>query len=352
MKAALGSEVWKRTTRLALFDHAVNFLPPEGTRGKALTAFKKQLAANRAATRAEAIGHIVELKPKVVICLGTRSITVKSKDAESGEAQGHRGCMSWELFNAPETLESMAGTLWTSGLAHVIGVPHPGSQEFVHGELFRRWCTRALTYSQDRATLLLPPSMVTEVSPLMLQALNVLAQRAAAGAKISVDIESYMDGSVITCVGLSDGETTVSVPWEAFVPHGTDRIEAPAPDAIRKVAADILAMPCPKVLHNGISFDGPLLAQHGTPMNGRLIDTYLMHGAIYNQFRHGLQAVAAQLFLVPPWKSMHRKSVTATGLTLDDAEAWIQDPKELRRYNAQDTYYTAHIERALDKELL
>ena len=181
--------------------------------------------------------------------------------------------------------------------------------------------------------------------------LQLLLARGQAGAKISVDIESYMDGSVITCVGLSDGEVTVSVPWEEFKPHGTQRIE-PVDLGAKALATAVLGLSCPKVLHNGISFDGPLLAQHGTPMAGPLIDTYLMHGAIRNQYKHGLQAVAAELFLVPPWKSLHRKSVTATGLTLDDAEAWIQDPTELRRYNASDTFYTAHIERALNGELI
>ena len=343
MRAALGPKVWERTARMALFDHGESF----EAQGKVEVA---AVAERRVWARRHMQEAILAFKPRMIICLGTRTTAVRSKEAEAGGAKGHKGCAVWKLFKAPDSISKMPGCLWKSPLGPVVGVPHPGSQEFVHGWNFRNWVVRAAKYSLDPSILVSPERSSIHAGHVMTHYLKILLDRARGGTPISVDIESFCDGSTITCLGLSDGDFTVSVPWESYVPYGRNDVESAAPESVKSLANDILRAPCMKILHNGIAFDGPLLQAHGSTMNGPIFDTMLAHGALFNQFRHGLQYAASQAFLVEPWKSVYRAAAPRK-LNESDSEFWKCNPPKLRTYNIGDSFITWHLFDYLQRRL-
>lgn len=278
-----------------------------------------------------------------VVVLQSRSKSAKkSWTADYAEAS-HSGTFVWRFFDAPAGLKDMAGTHLSTPYGTLVGIP---DANYTDSLLVHRW----LCAVRDNVPVFLPPaaSTFTEPGPNLRGGLARLLARSLAGAPIACDIESFSTKDLITVIGLSDGETTCAVPWEAFTPYGQAYVEAGLSGAEEgRLVRRILASARKTIFHNGVRSDIPYLARKGVPVPGEVFDTYLAHGILANQYRHGLQQCVAAEFAVQPWKSFHTASVEKEGLSKEDAEAWIQDPKELRAYNASDTYYTWWLGQAL-----
>ena len=148
---------------------------------------------------------------------------------------------------------------------------------------------------------------------------------------VAVDIESAREhvltliADKVTCIGLSDGKTAVSVKWDEFTP---------AP--IRTLVKDILTSEqITKVFHNG-AYDLTVLsnARNNIHVLGPKHDTLLLHHTIAPQLPHDLGFVASTEFFAPRWKELEQADFT-----------------EHQVYNARDAFMTHKLLYSLTAKL-
>ena len=58
------------------------------------------------------------------------------------------------------------------------------------------------------------------------------------------------------------------------------------------------------VVHNGVSFDIPLLMEHGFRVRGPIVDTMVLSSRAYAEMPKGLQFLATRYLWAPCWKTM------------------------------------------------
>lgn len=292
----------------------------------------------RATAKQELRELLVRTQPKRIVVLQSRSKSAK-KVYDDNYAQGqHTGTIAWDFFQPPAPIRDMAGTFWETPYGVVVPMLNSQNVDYVYGDSIHNW----LTWAKDLREPVRAPAEA--FAGLHIKAeLKALLTSAKAGKPITFDLETFSTQDLITCVGLSDGARAVSVSWESFTPHGQAYTEpglhlTSKGDLVREIFR-VARVVCG---HNILRFDLPYLARKGITVPGRPFDTYLAHGVTLNQFRHGLQACVAQEMPINPWKTLHRASAAKNGLDPDKhAEAWIQDPRELRAYNLQDVFFNA-----------
>lgn len=351
-KAVLG-RAWAGVTRIALYDYGADTeaLTPEWVKElerlcvqypkRKRSALEKQvLARQRERIRTELRAHLNEARYPCTIILQTRGAEQKNKE-EFGDAKGLKGTTAWLAMPAPDSLPEMAGCVWESPYGPIMPMLNPINYEKVHGEAMRRQMKGALAICLGHAAVLRPPLIHYEDTEEARTAL-----RRMRGFPIAVDIESYSTQDLITAIGISDGITSVSVPWDSFTPFGQSEPEPGATPDARALVEELLAADTPKIFHN-YTYDVPFLERKGVPVGGVIHDTYAMHGVVYKQWRHGLQRACASELLIPPWKSIWHPKAPPAGLCKDDAEWWILEPLALRQYNAHDAFYTFCLYSAL-----
>lgn len=229
-----------------------------------------------------------------------------------------------------------AGTFLNTPYGHVLSLPNPANIDYVYHGLLAQW----LRWAGDSVPIVeVPGGKVSRIDSL-----KVLHERTLAGSPITFDLETYSTDDIITCIGLSDGTVAVSVPWDSFIPHGQTYREAGCTAEEKQLVESIFRDARVVVGHNILAHDIPYLRRRGIQLPDRTFDTYLGHGVANTQLRHGLQAVVSYDFPVEPWKALHICSARESGLDpAYEAAAWIQNPKELRAYNTQDTYFNALV---------
>lgn len=326
-----GERGWEGIARCALFEF-----------GAKVTAELREQA------KRELRAHLRRNKFETIVVLQSRSKAARKVYDENYAKASHNGTVAWDFFKPPGPIATMSGSFWDTEIpggkglrATVLPLQNPQNVDYVYGAMTVRW----LRAVRDNVPMFLPPADTTHTSPglKMAAGLRGILGSTRAGKPIAIDLETYSTKDLITVIGLSDGVTTCAVPWESFVPHGQTALEPGlCTRAAGETVREILA--CARVLmgHNHIRFDLPYLGRKGIHVNPEAFqfDTYLAHGVLLNQFRHGLQQCVSYEFKTPPWKSLHKAHAAESGLDTDDGEAWIQDPKELRQYNASDTFYT------------
>ncbi len=131
------------------------------------------------------------------------------------------------------------------------------------------------------------------------------------GGCVAFDIETVGYSDSIERLGLSNGHTTVSLPWN----HST-----------RELARRLLGNPTLlKIAHN-ITFDMPRLEKAGVEVVGPIWDTMIAHQVLQPDLPKGLGRVASLYCdLAVPWK--------------DEGERMPE------AYNAKDTWILPHIQR-------
>jgi hypothetical protein len=357
----LGYRNWARVTRVALHEYkedtgalspANNALLKEVPEKKRKAVFRKLLAKQRAAVREQLLELLTKRQFKCVVILQSPTVNADSKDEDDNTAVNLRGTQAWAALEPPDSLVECSGTLWKSPVGPVMALLNPINYEFVYRELCARHLRAAWVHAIGKLNVLEPDPLCS--SHLISDAhrarlFTTLAQSAEAGNPISVDLEAAND--VITAIGLSDGNISISAPWDAFIPYGSREQEPRISRQEEQLVRHILNTQATKIFHN-YSYDVPILRERHITLGGTVADTMAMHGIVYKQWRHGLQRAASSEYLVPPWKSLWKpQEPVAKQLTKADPEYWTLDITNQRAYNLKDSFYTVHLAKGLAPKL-
>ena len=260
-----------------------------------------------------------------------------------GPATPLRGSQAWQALSPPDALDAMRGTRWQrDGIEVTVGFPMARRAKELH-----RWCNarwlRALA-----APTLHPGEGRTSIMPGP-QMLRLMGDMAA--KPLAIDLEFHPGDDIITAVNLSDGDAAISMPFDGYYPRNNENFEPPLASyehgpQVLETLRYLLAYPTAKIAHN-FTADVPRLERRGLHVRGPLHDTFAAHAIAFPELRHGLQAAAATLLPIPPWKSLYKPKRLAKGITRDDTEFWTADPLALRSYGVLDGYYTLHLARAV-----
>lgn len=311
---------YEKCTRIALFDYQAQ--PSTLDAAEARAALEK---------------FLVFSDDSAVFIIPTPSSTM------GAEATHLKGTHCWAALHAPDTLEAMRGCRW-SYHNHQVTPLYPIAKRVKE---LQRWSMVQWMRAWRMPTLRLGVRhYATAPSSLMVEFMKSME-----GKPLAVDLEFNPQIDIVTAVGLSDGVSAVSIPWDRYLPRNNEEHEPglesyEEAEQIRSVLASLLAAPTKKIAHNFVA-DIPRLTKRGFTVNGELVDTFAAHAIALPELRHGLQHAAASLLPVPPWKSIYKPSRLARGITRDDAEFWIADPIALRDYNCRDAFYTWHLARAV-----
>jgi uracil-DNA glycosylase family 4 len=153
---------------------------------------------------------------------------------------------------------------------------------------------------------------------------TLLAGLESLGAAVGNDVETVGLGPITTrlvCLALSDGPTTLVIPWS----RGRDGRDPwwPFPDRIAAAITRALASRV-SVTHNGAAFDFIVEDRYGIHV-AKWEDTLLAAHATEAHMPKNLAHVVTQGLDVPPWKQLEDR-------TADLERLWF--------YNARDTLYT------------
>lgn len=315
---ALGAD-YSRCTRIALFDYGARPTAPQA-----------------AHVRAKWVAWLASHRPQAVL-------VVPTPDSTLGAEPTHlRGTQCWQALRAPDTLDSMRGTRWLTAEGSAVTALFPIAKRVKE---LQRWSMVQWMRAWAMPTLELGRHAIYPGAK-MLRLIDSMR-----GRPLAVDLEFHPGKDVITAVGLSDGRSAVSIPWDAYTPRNTGVVERGLSaygegESIRRALQALIRAPTAKFAHN-FTADIPRLEGRGLQVGGPLHDTFAAHAIAFPELRHGLQHAAASLLPVPPWKSVYRPSRLARGITRDDAEFWLGSGTELRKYNAKDAFYTARLARAV-----
>ena len=325
-KRALGAQVWSRVTRIALLDY-----------GEAVEKGSDRMATERRELRK----FLKAEKPALVVCVPPRSSRSRDKEKQVEQNKGVAGHQAWVVAKAPDQLDKMCGTVFPAPWGPTMGILNPINADFSVAGLVRRQLLGALAFSQGRLKLLAPKPGDTAWMPGAHAAELLVKIRAIgeAGGPVAVDIENVPSSGTITAIGLAAGPYAVCVPWDAFKIAGGADMEPAGPAELTDAVRAILALPCPKVTHNGRGHDVIRLSQKGIIMNGFVHDTIAACSAITNQWPKGLQRAVAAEFLIYPWKSYHHSAEH----DIDSDEAWTANPAHLREYCSLDAWYDLRL---------
>jgi hypothetical protein len=181
---------------------------------------------------------------------------------------------------------------------------------------------------EDSRVVLIPKSIIE-----LRGALNLLT-----GDAVGVDVETVGLGptsTALVCIGLSDGITTVVVPWS----HESNGLSCVWSDP-GAIAAEISRVFQGRVMvtHNGPGFDHLVLQRYGFTWEG-WEDTMLMSHALRGHMPKNLAWVVTTagggMLDVGPWKQLEDRGADITRLHI---------------YNARDTLYMMLAYRELRKE--
>jgi len=319
-RAALGRQEWARTLRVELRENKQEPLGAAGIR--VLKPEVKALIRNF---------HI-----QACMVIGSPPARGDS-DATKNEA--------WNLFY-PGNPRNWAGTVHFKDAVWLCPVLNYYGDEWVYTWLIRRQFIQALEVAKGKVRPRPWPTLISEVGPDMLAALDALKTT----PELVLDIETNMAKTIITAIGVGNGQIGVSVPWDSFQIAGQDAYERGIQDyaegtAIRASIAELLAGPTPKVLHNA-AFDIYNLEKNGLRVNGEIHDTLLAVHSVFPQYRKGLQTAVAMEVCVEPWKSLHKPPKVKKNL-----DRWLATPRETRVYNAKDVVATGWLRDAIKKRL-
>lgn len=309
----LGKREWKSTLRIALRDY--------GTKPWSM---------------AEVREHKAEVDT-IIKQAGITTVAMMQSPLIPGVKTVHS---AWNMFGRAGSPYKWGGTVWQEDGLWRAPLLNPQSYEYAYGWLFQRWFVQALAVAKGRVRPLPWPTRSIHPSRDMVAYLHEIANDPG---PIGFDIETGMDGKMISAIGLSTATHAVSIPWEEFRIAGTAEYSPGVGShqfgpLVRDMALDILAADVPKVGHNA-TFDVLHLSKRGIKVGGELHDTLLMARVAYPQYRRGLQQAAAIEYCVSPWKSEYKKP----RLESKDEDIWLADPEGLREYNTLDAFVTRKL---------
>lgn len=321
-KACIGVPAWNDSLRVAIRDHKE---APLGA--AALKLVKRELAD---VIKSYRINTILILQSPIQV--GEKSVNNAWNIFRPGNPAGWSGT----VHMAPEGV-------W---LAPVL---HPDVHEWAYHWLIRRWFIQALEVAKGRMRPRPWPTstdIITEAGPAMLERLQAYISE----PHIVIDIETNMAKTIISAIGLGNGKSAVSVPWDAFQIAGTDRYEPEAGADIKAATRAVLASSSSKVGQN-LNFDVYQLEKRGLKVAGDVQDTLLMSHSVFPQFSKGLQQIAAMHMCIEPWKSLHKPETAPRGQNKKLYDKWLSTPLKTRIYNCKDVIATDWSYEALNAKL-
>lgn len=153
-----------------------------------------------------------------------------------------------------------------------------------------------------------------------------------------------------------DTETTGLVSWKDVplfwsMAWGDDR-RVCLPAAALPKFQDVFKDPDKDWVFANAKYDRHMLANVGIDLKGRMIDTQVMHGLLYEESQHSLDFMGEQL-LGWKWKDMFAEWDKRAMPNVGDFINWLfaNDPQKLVEYASNDAYGTLKIKKLLDKEL-
>lgn len=327
MRACFG-KAYSSVTRLALYEYGQK--PTKAERAEARAAYRQWL-----------VDHAHEYKTMIVLPTPSQAMS------QEGTV---KGTQVWRDLAPPDSLDEMRGTWWDAHGLLICPVFAPiGAVGQLQLSFTRQWCQAALALAKGTAnTLQCDP--VIEPSLKMIHVLESMKRQT-----LAVDIETIPNSNKITAIGVATLGLAVSIPFDEFEPacgSGLEPSLADSPHGVEllKLLLELLEACTIKLLQNG-TYDIPLLKARGIEVNGPIHDTLAMHAIAYPESRHALQIATATQLIVPPWKSLFKpqdaKALFGSTLSKDTPEYWYWEAKALRRYNAQDAFYTRHLGEAL-----
>ena len=160
--------------------------------------------------------------------------------------------------------------------------------------------------------------------PKTLDALRSALAALAPGADVAFDVETVGLGptrTALVCFGISDGTTTIVVPWSREA-NGLERFWGFPARALALVNAALASRVV--VTHNGPAFDHIVARRYGISIRA-WEDTLLAAHATEGHMPKNLAHVVTRGLDVPPWKQLEDRGV-------DIERLWV--------YNGRDCLYT------------
>jgi uracil-DNA glycosylase family 4 len=213
--------------------------------------------------------------------------------------------------------------------------------------LFRTFLKRAWDFAIGELTPWVWPALHTDLNVRSVDALRRILE---SPLPVGFDVETIPSQDTITCIGLSNGVDTVSLPWDSYTTKKWGSVVGlrESGELGREAERLILSVLATKnvVTQNG-AFDVHEFAKRGIHFKNGW-DTMIAHGACWPQLRHGLEFIAVQYFHMPRWKSEFKAYSDEKG-----SEMWANaDPIKLRTYNACDALMTILLKPKLEEDLL
>lgn len=248
---------------------------------------------------------------------------------------------AWNMYGRGGSPYKWAGTVWLEDGLYRAPILNPVNYEYVYDWLLSRWICQAHAIASGKLRPMpWPDNHITADQ----KALDILERiRSPESGPCAVDIESNVAGTLITAIGFSNRNGTVSVPWDSYAIAGSfGDIEPGLRDyplglEIERKCVQLLESQQPTIFHNG-AYDTFMLAKRGITVGNFAHDTLLMHRVVYPQYRHGLQMACATEFCTEPWKCFHKPPKVGA-----DEDKWLANPIELRTYNCKDAYATYQL---------
>lgn len=226
----------------------------------------------------------------VLSAMGSAARGKYKETKSSGKASHVRERAAWKALGAfapmqqqdktsEEESPGCTGTYWRSPLgAWVCGVRHPLSTDFSQRGLTARWM---------RACALLGRGEITLAEPSV--DLNASLDRLRGSSLCTYDLETEGFTRVITLFGFADEHGACAWEWNAET---------------RAAVTEWMRSSCPKVGHNSVKFDTPILEEVcGVKAAGPLGDTMALQSVYVRQWRYGLQQLCSHYMPIFPWKA-------------------------------------------------
>jgi len=319
---ALGKREWRKTLRIALRD--------VGTDPFSMVEVRQQK---------EEIDKILEAH-------NINTVVLVQTPATPGVRQAHS---AWNMYGRGGSPYKWAGTVWKENGLYRAPILNPVNYEYVYDWLLSRWVQQAHAVAAGKIKPMPWPEACINPEERALEILERLGR--AKASPIAVDIESNVAGTLITAIGFSNENGTVSVPWDGYPIAGSFGELEPALEdwplgkEIRERCVELLESAQPKIFHNG-AYDTFMLDKRDIHVRNFAHDTLLMHRVVYPQYRHGLQMACATEFCVEPWKCFFKPPKVGA-----DEDKWLGCPIELRNYNCRDSYATYQLYQSLKGKL-
>jgi uracil-DNA glycosylase len=230
-------------------------------------------------------GELEDFKPSIIIALGSTALW--SLCGKTGIANRHGFLHSWRSIPVVPTYHPASITRKYTQFM-------PAANDILRAVGYATGTIQAESFAFcDQPTL----ADIRDLRDLL----------CGSGLHIAVDIETKPKFRSITCIGIGTADHAVSInfwdpaaPSQSYWPTAAEELEALG------LVAEILQDPSTtKVLQNAAYDITWIKTIWGIDIAGPVLDTRLMHFALFPELPHSLAEIASTWLMMPPWKALH-----------------------------------------------